>query len=91
MPLLWYVVHGAVEVRKREHGTVGVIVPGQGGWLGELWDPNRDAEYWARPHAWLAGVPPPRAPRSSIDIAGTGSRGSGACVTVPVPVSVRCE
>ena len=55
MPLLWYVVEGEVEVIRPDGDTGNVLQPGNGGWLGELWDPNQDEDYWNRPHHWLAG------------------------------------
>ena len=55
MPLLWYVVEGEVEVVRPDGDTGSVLKPGNGGWLGELWDPNQDEDYWKRPHHWLAG------------------------------------
>ena len=56
MPLLWYVLEGEVEVLRDEGARVATVLrPGKGGWCGELWDPNQDADYWQRPHHWLAG------------------------------------
>lgn len=71
MPRIWYVVDGEVEVVKRlgdgeEERTVAVLTPGKGGWLGELWDPNQEADYWDRAHHWLAGF---RAKRPSLLVA----------------------
>lgn len=55
MPLLWYLVRGVVEAVRpgeEEHLT---IEPGKGGWLGELWDPNEEPDYWEKPHYWRTG------------------------------------
>ena len=50
MPLLWYLVSGVVETVSPGDGEVAAeqtgmtIVPGKGGWLGELWDPNESPD-----------------------------------------------
>ena len=65
MPTLWYVADGEVEV-IRDGKVVAVAKAGSGGWLGELWDPNEDPDYWQKPHAWRAGF---RAKQHSLVVA----------------------
>jgi hypothetical protein len=50
MDYLHCVIEGDVQLIDRNGTHVRTVRPGKGGWLGEFYDPNQDADYWLRPH-----------------------------------------
>lgn len=59
MPKIWYIISGSVDI-IRNGRPVRQLNPCRdiekaGGWIGELWDPNAQPDYWEKEHHWHVG------------------------------------
>ena len=54
MPYLHWLMRGKLTVNTKKFGDLGIVhEESETRWLGEFFDPNRDSDYWNKPHSWI--------------------------------------